>query len=72
MGFIMKCLSLMMTSTTRNPATAVQRTAIPLEWQAFGFVYPVYARITALEMTVEFINVNKFSGTDSVEYVCFQ
>jgi hypothetical protein len=58
MGFTVKYLSLM-TSTTRNFATAVQRTVILLEWQAFKFVYPVYARDTALETIVELIK-NKF------------
>jgi hypothetical protein len=58
MGFTVKYLSLMM-STTRNSAIAVQRTAIPLEWQAFKFAYPVYARDTALETIVELIK-NKF------------
>ena len=54
-----------MTSTIRNSNTAVQRTAIPLEWQVFRFVYPVYARVTALETGVELIlltmNVNKIN-----------
>ena len=58
-GSILFRMKLMM-STTRNSVTAVRRIAIPLEWQAFGFVYPVYARIIALETGVELLNVNKF------------
>ena len=60
MGFTVKYLSLMMTSTIRNSATAVQRTAIQLEKQAFRFVYLVYVRVTALETIAELINVNFF------------
>ena len=55
----MKCLTLMVMSTTRNPATAVQRSAFLLTY-ALSFVYPIYARYTALETGVELVNINKF------------
>ena len=56
-------LSLMMW-TTSNSATAVQRTAVLLERQVFKFVYPVYARYTALETIVKLINIEFFCGND--------
>lgn len=56
MGFTMMCFLIW---TTSHPATAVQRTVMPLECSVLNCVYRIYARYTALEIYVEHVDTKK-------------